>query len=97
MFRKCLLLVAVIIVLQTSFSTAHELMMTDITYVFLEKLNTTAKENYARMNSLEGRIKDSGTKEKVKLAKYDLDEYHLALETEVKKNTIFHTFGRLLI
>jgi hypothetical protein len=52
MFRKYLLLVAVIIVLQTSFSRAQESMMTDITSVFLEKLITTVKENYPRMNSL---------------------------------------------
>jgi hypothetical protein len=41
-------------------------------------------------------MKDSETKENVKLAQYDLDEYHLTLEAEVK-NAIFHTFGRLLI
>lgn len=85
MFRKYFLLVAVIIVLQTSFSRAQESMMSDISYVFLEKLITTAKENYPRMNSFEGKIKDAKTKEKVKLAQYDLDEYQLTLETEVKK------------
>jgi outer membrane protein TolC len=53
--------------------------------MFLEKLITTAKENYHRINSFEGRIKDSETKEKVKLAQYELDEYQLTLETEVKK------------
>lgn len=116
--------------------------MTDISYVFLEKLIATAKENYPRMNSFEGRIKVAKTtvgqeqlswldafsfnyfynpnntldrvspilfngyqvafnfnlgsilqkpgnvkqaKESVKLAQYDLDEYHLTLETEVKR------------
>jgi len=59
--------------------------MTDVSYVFLEKLISTAKENYPRMNSFESRIKDAKTKEKVKLAQYDLDEYQLTLETEVKK------------
>jgi len=116
--------------------------MTDISYVFLEKLIATAKENYPRMNSFEGRIKVAKTtvgqeqlswldafsfsyiynpnntldlavprffngyqvafnfnlssilqkpgnvkqaKESVKLAQYDLEEYHLTLETEVKR------------
>ena len=116
--------------------------MPDISYVFLEKLIATAKENYPRMNSFEGRIKVAKTtvgqeqlswldafsfsyvynpnntldlvnpnffngyqvafnfnlsailqkpgnvkqaRENVKLAQYDLDEYHLTLETEVKK------------
>jgi hypothetical protein len=36
-------------------------MMTDISYVFLEKLIATAKENYPRMNSFEGRIKAAKT------------------------------------
>ena len=146
MFRKYFFLVAVIIVLQTSFSRAQESMMTDISYVFLEKLIATAKENYPRMNSFEGRIRVAKTtvgqeqlswldafslsyvynpnntinqnqanpnffnfngyqvalnfnlssvlqkpgnmkqaKENVKLAQYDLDEYHLTLETEVKR------------
>ncbi|MDP3468961.1 MAG: TolC family protein [Daejeonella sp.] len=117
-------------------------MMTDISYVFLEKLIATAKENYPRMNSFEGRIKVAKTtvgqeqlswldafsfsyiynpnntldiavprffngyqvafnfnlssilqkpgnvkqaRESVKLAQHDLDEYHLTLETEVKR------------
>lgn len=116
--------------------------MPDISYVFLEKLIATAKENYPRMNSFEGRIKVAKTtvgqeqlswldafsfsyvynpnntldlvnpnffngyqvafnfnlsailqkpgnvkqaRETVKLAQYDLDEYHLTLETEVKR------------
>ncbi len=117
-------------------------MMTEISYVFLEKLIATAKENYPRMNSFEGRIKAAKTtvgqeqlswldafafsyiynpnntldlatprffngyqvafnfnlssllqkpgnvkqaRESVKLAQYDLEEYHLTLETEVKR------------
>ncbi|MDO8994766.1 MAG: TolC family protein, partial [Daejeonella sp.] len=121
---------------------SQETMMTDISYVFLEKLIATAKENYPRMNNYEGRIKIAKTtvgqeqlswldafsfsyiynpnntlnlavprffngyqaafnlnlsallqkpgnvkqaKESVKLAQYDLDEYHLTLETEVKR------------
>lgn len=117
--------------------------MGDVSYVFLEKLIATAKENFPRMNSFEGRIKIAQTtvsreqlswldafsfsyvynpqrivvannptflfdgyqvafnlnlssilqkpsnvrqaKESVKLAEYDLAEYHLTLETEVKK------------
>lgn len=116
--------------------------MSEISYVFLEKLIATAKENYPRMNSFEGRIKAAKTtvgqeqlswldafsfsyiynpkntldlatprffngyqvafnlnlssllqkpgnvkqaRESVKLAQYDLDEYHLTLESEVKR------------
>lgn len=59
--------------------------MSDVSYVFLEKLISTAKDNYPRMNSFESKIKDAKTKEKVKQAQYDLDEYHLSLETEVKR------------
>lgn len=120
--------------------------MTDVSYVFLEKLISTAKENYPRMNGFEGRIKVAKTtvgqeqlswldafsfsyvynpnntvnqnqanpnffnfngyqvalnfnlsavlqkpgnvkqaRESVKLAQYDLDEYHLTLEAEVKR------------
>jgi outer membrane protein TolC len=128
--------------MQCGYIKAQESMMTDISYVFLEKLIATAKENYPRMNSFEGRIKVAKTtvgqeqlswldafsfsyvynpnntldlvnpsffngyqvafnfnlssilqkpgnvkqaKESVKLAQYDLDEYHLTLETEVKR------------
>lgn len=142
MFKKYFFLVTVIIVLQTSISRAQESMMTDVSYVFLEKLISTAKENYPRMNSFEGRIKVAKTtvgqeqlswldafsfsyvynpnntldlvnpnffngyqvalnfnlsallqkpgnvkqaKESVRLAQYDLDEYHLTLEAEVKR------------
>jgi len=142
MFRKFFSLTAFLILIQFGYSKAQESMMTDISYVFLEKLIATAKENYPRMNSFEGRIKVAKTsvgqeqlswldafsfsyvynpnntldlvnpnffngyqvafnfnlssilqksgnvkqaKESVKLAQYDLDEYHLTLETEVKR------------
>ncbi|WP_276359324.1 TolC family protein [Daejeonella sp. H1SJ63] len=142
MFRKYFLLTALSIVLQISYTRAQESMMTEISYVFLEKLIATAKENYPRMNSFESRIKSAKTtvgqeqlswldafsfsyiynpnntlnvivpqffngyqvafnvnlssflqkpgnvkqaKESVKIARYDLEEYHLTLETEVKR------------
>ena len=85
MLRKCFFLVTVIIILQASYSHAQESMMSDVSYIFLEKLISTAKDNYPRMISFESKLKDAKTKEKVKLAQYDLDEYHLTLETEVKR------------
>lgn len=142
MFRKYLSFTAFLILIQCGYTRAQESMMTDISYVFLEKLIATAKENYPRMNSFEGRINVAKTtvgqeqlswldafsfsyvynpnntidlaeprffngyqvafnfnlssilqkpgnvkqaKESVKLAQYDLDEYHLTLETEVKR------------
>lgn len=97
MFRKYFFLVTLIIVLQTSYSRAQESMMSDVSYVFLEKLISTAKDNYPRMNSFENKIKDAKTKEKVKQAQYDLDEYHLSLETEVKRRyfTYLQTLSNL--
>jgi outer membrane protein TolC len=142
MFRKLFSLTTFLILMNCGYIKAQESMMTDISYVFLEKLIATAKENYPRMNSFEGRIKVAKTavgqeqlswldafsfsyvynpnntldlvnpnffngyqvafnfnlssilqkpgnvkqaKESVKLAQYDLDEYHLTLETEVKR------------
>ncbi len=142
MFRKYFLLTTFSILLLSNSAKSQETMMTDISYVFLEKLIATAKENYPRMNSFEGRIKAAKTtvgqeqlswldafsfsyvynpnntldlvnpsffngyqaafnfnlsavlqkpgnvklaKESVRLAQYDLDEYHLTLETEVKR------------
>jgi outer membrane protein TolC len=142
MFKRFFSLTAFLILMQCGYIKAQESMMTDISYVFLEKLIATAKENYPRMNSFEGRIKVAKTtvgqeqlswldafsfsyvynpnntldlvnpsffngyqvafnfnlssilqkpgnvkqaKESVKLAQYDLDEYHLTLETEVKR------------
>jgi len=142
MFRKYFSLTAFLILLQCGYTRAQESMMTDISYVFLEKLIATAKENYPRMNNFEGRIKIAQTtvgqeqlswldafsfnyvynpnnsldrvnptlfngyqaafnfnlssilqkpgnvkqaKESVKLAQYDLDEYNLTLEAEVKR------------
>lgn len=142
MFRKYFLLATFSILLLSNSARSQETMMTDISYVFLEKLIATAKENYPRMNSFEGRIKVAKTtvgqeqlswldafsfsyvynpnntldlvnpsffngyqaafnfnlsallqksgnvkqaKESVKLAQYDLDEYHLTLESEVKR------------
>lgn len=142
MLKKYFLFLMVSIGLISTSASAQESMMTDISYVFLEKLIATAKENYPRMNSFEGRIKAAKTtvgqeqlswldafsfsyiynpnntldlvnpsffngyqiafnfnlsailqkpgnvkqaKETVKLAQYDLQEYHLTLETEVKR------------
>jgi outer membrane protein TolC len=142
MLKKFFSLTAFLIFMQCGYIKAQESMMTDISYVFLEKLIATAKENYPRMNSFEGRIKVAKNtvgqeqlswldafsfsyvynpnntfdlvnpnffngyqvalnfnlssilqkpgnvkqaKESVKLAQYDLDEYHLTLETEVKR------------
>lgn len=142
MFNKYFLTVTVTIALLSGSVRAQESMMPDISYVFLEKLIATAKENYPRMNSFEGRINAAKTtvgqeqlswldafsfsyiynpnntldlvnpsffngyqvafnfnlsallqkpgnvklaKQSVKLAQYDLDEYHLTLETEVKR------------
>ncbi|HQS51215.1 MAG: hypothetical protein B7X86_11505 [Sphingobacteriales bacterium 17-39-43] len=142
MFRKYFFLATFSILLLSNSAKSQETMMTDISYVFLEKLIATAKENYPRMNNYEGRIKIAKTtvgqeqlswldafsfsyiynpnntldlavprffngyqvafnfnlssilqkpgnvkqaKESVKLAQYDLDEYHLTLETEVKR------------
>lgn len=142
MIKKYFISLVLAIILQTSYSKAQESMMTEISYVFLEKLIATAKENYPRMNSFEGRIKVAKTtvsreqlswldafslsyvynpnntldlgsqtfftgyqvafnvnlssilqkpsnvkqaKESVKLAEYDLAEYHLTLESEVKR------------
>jgi outer membrane protein TolC len=142
MFRRSFLLATLFSLLLSNSAKSQETMMTDISYVFLEKLIATAKENYPRMNSFEGRIKSAKTtvgqeqlswldafsfsyiynpnntldiavprffngyqvafnfnlssllqkpgnvkqaKEGVKLAQYDLDEYHLTLETEVKR------------
>jgi len=142
MFRKFFSLTAFLILIQCGYSKAQESMMTDVSYVFLEKLIATAKENYPRINSFEGRIKVAKTtvgqkqlswldafsfgyfynpdntidmvnprffngyqlafnvnlgsilqkpgnvkqaKEGVKLAQFDLDEYNLTLETEVKR------------
>jgi outer membrane protein TolC len=142
MFRRSFLLATLFSLLLSNSAKSQETMMTDISYVFLEKLIATAKENYPRMNSFEGRIKAAKTtvgqeqlswldafsfsyiynpnntldiavprffngyqvafnfnlssilqkpgnvkqaKESVKLAQYDLDEYHLTLETEVKR------------
>lgn len=48
MAKRCFFLVTIVMVLQTSFSRAQESMMTDISYVFLEKLIATAKENYPK-------------------------------------------------
>ncbi len=142
MFRKYFFLATFFLLLLSNSAKSQETMMTDISYVFLEKLIATAKENYPRMNSFEGRIKVAKTtvgqeqlswldafsfsyiynpnntldlavprffngyqvafnfnlssilqkpgnvkqaKESVKLAQYDLEEYHLTLETEVKR------------
>lgn len=142
MIRKYSLVIIIIIALIGGTAHAQESMMADVSYVFLEKLIATAKENYPRMNSFEGRIKSAKTtvgqeqlswldafsfsyvynpnntvdlvnpsffngyqvafnfnlsailqkpgnvkqaKETVKLAQYDLEEYHLTLETEVKR------------
>lgn len=142
MLRKYFLLTSLILILQIGKSRAQDSMMSEISYVYLEKLIATAKENYPRMNSFEGRIKAAKTtvgqeqlswldafslsyiynpnntldlatprffsgyqiafnlnlssllqkpgnvkqaKESVKLAQYDLDEYHLTLESEVKR------------
>ena len=142
MLRKYFLLASLILILQIGKSRAQDSMMSDISYVYLEKLIATAKENYPRMNSFEGRIKAAKTtvgqeqlswldafsfsyiynpkntldlatprffngyqvafnlnlssllqkpgnvkqaRESVKLAQYDLDEYHLTLESEVKR------------
>ena len=142
MFRKLFSLITFLILINCGYTKAQESMMTDISYVFLEKLIATAKENYPRMNSFESRIKVAKNtvgqeqlswldafsfsyvynpnntldlvnpnffngyqvafnfnlssilqkpgnvkqaKESVKLAQYDLDEYHLTLETEVKR------------
>ncbi len=142
MYRKFFLLATFSLLLLGNSAKSQESMMTDISYVFLEKLIATAKENYPRMNSFEGRIQAAKTnvgqeqlswldafafsyiynpkntldlatprffsgyqvafnfnlsallqkpgnvkmaKESVKLAQFDLDEYHLTLETEVKR------------
>lgn len=142
MYRKYFLSIAILILLQCGNIRAQESMMTDISYVFLEKLIATAKENYPRMNNFESRIKVAKStvgqeqlswldafsfsyyynpnnainlsnprfydghqiafnvnvssilqkpgnvkqaKETVKLAQFDLDEYNLTLETEVKR------------
>lgn len=142
MFRKYFFLATFSILLLSTSAKSQETMMTEISYVFLEKLIATAKENYPRMNSFEGRIKAAKTtvgqeqlswldafafsyiynpkntldlatprffngyqvafnfnlssllqkpgnvkqaRESVKLAQYDLEEYHLTLETEVKR------------
>lgn len=142
MLRKYFLLTSLILILQIGKSRAQDSMMSEISYVYLEKLIATAKENYPRMNSFEGRIKAAKTtvgqeqlswldafsfsyiynpkntldlatprffngyqvafnlnlssllqkpgnvkqaRESVKLAQYDLDEYHLTLESEVKR------------
>jgi len=142
MFRKYFLLTTLSIFLLSNSVKSQETMMTDVSYVFLEKLIATAKENYPRMYGFEGRIKLAKTtvgqeqlswldafafsyiynpnntldlavprffsgyqvafnfnlsallqkpgnvklaKESVKLAQTDLDEYHLTLETEVKR------------
>lgn len=142
MLKKYFLLTFLILILQIGKSRAQDSMMSEISYVYLEKLIATAKENYPRMNSFEGRIKAAKTtvgqeqlswldafslsyiynpnntldlatprffsgyqiafnlnlssllqkpgnvkqaKESVKLAQYDLDEYHLTLESEVKR------------
>jgi len=132
-----------VLIFQSGFSKAQDSMMGDVSYVFLEKLIATAKENFPRMNSFEGRIRVAKTtvskeqlswldafsfsyvynpertvdannptflfdgyqvafnfnlssilqkpsnvrqaKENVKLAEYDLAEYHLTLESEVKR------------
>lgn len=146
MAKRYFFLVIIVMILQTTFSRAQESMMTDISYVFLEKLIATAKENYPRMNNFEGRINVAKTtvgqeqlswldafslsyvynpsntinqnqanpnffnfngyqvalnfnlssilqkpgnvkqaKENVKIAQYDLEEYILTLETDVKR------------
>lgn len=142
MLRKYFLLTSLILILQIGKSRAQDSMMSEISYVYLEKLIATAKENYPRMNSFEGRIKAAKTtvgqeqlswldafsfsyiynpkntldlatprffngyqvafnlnlssllqkpgnvkqaRESVKLAQYVLDEYHLTLESEVKR------------
>lgn len=142
MLKKYFLTLTITIALFGGSVHAQESMMPEISYVYLEKLIATAKENYPRMNSFEGRINAAKTtvgqeqlswldafsfsyiynpnntlslvnpsffngyqvafnfnlssilqkpgnvkiaKQSVKLAQYDLDEYHLTLETEVKR------------
>jgi outer membrane protein TolC len=142
MLRRYFLFTTLFLLLLSNSVKSQETMMTEISYVFLEKLIATAKENYPRMNSFEGRIKVAKTtvgqeqlswldafsfsylynpnntldigaarlfngyqvafnfnlsallqkpgnvkqaRESVKLAQYDLDEYHLTIETEVKR------------
>lgn len=142
MLRKYFLLTYLAIILQSGYSRAQDSMMSEISYVFLEKLIATAKENHPRMNGFEGRIQSAKTtvgqeqlswldafsfsyiynpkntldlatprffngyqvafnlnlssllqkpgnvklaRENVKLAQHDLEEYHLTLESEVKR------------
>lgn len=142
MLKRYFLLATLCLLLLGNSARSQETMMTEISYVFLEKLIATAKENYPRMNSFEGRIKVAKTtlgqeqlswldafsftylynpdntldlgavrlfngyqvafnlklsalfqkpgnvkqaRESVKLAQYDLDEYNLTIETEVKR------------
>jgi outer membrane protein TolC len=53
MIKKCIFLILLSFGLQNNISNAQvqESMMTDVSYVFLEKLIATAKENYPRMDA----------------------------------------------
>ncbi len=56
MIKKYTLSVLILFILQTSYSRAQESMMTEVSYVFLEKLIATAKENYPRVAGFKSRI-----------------------------------------
>lgn len=58
--------------------------MNEVSYVFLEKLISTAKENYPRINTFKSKASMAKTKEALKLVNYEEDEYNLTLETQVK-------------
>lgn len=55
MFRKYFLLTTFSLLLLSNSVRSQETMMTEISYVFLEKLIATAKENYPRMNTFKSR------------------------------------------
>ncbi len=56
MIKKYTLSLLVLIILQTSYTKAQESMMTDVSYILLEKLIATAKENYPRVNSYKSKL-----------------------------------------
>jgi outer membrane protein TolC len=144
MIQKFIYLLLTLIVIQAGRLQAQEpeSIMNEVSYVFLEKLIATAKENYPRMSSFEGRIRVAKSdvsreqlswldafsfsyvynpnntldivnpnffngyqvafnvnlsslfqkpsnvrqaRENQKLAEFDLAEYHLTLEAEVKR------------
>lgn len=55
MIKRYFVLFFLTLVIQSGDLRAQESMMTDVSYVFLEKLIATAKENYPRMNAFKSR------------------------------------------